>query len=138
MAYQATFINRSAQFGQVDYDVMYSDDSQLLPDVRLHKSFSDKNDNPEYLDQLAATDIQNILAEQAAQAAYSPILVASQENLNQINNLAQSTSDIINQLVNSNDISLSQADTLATDAIQAATQATSVATQIINIVAGNS
>ncbi len=64
MTYQPTWINRLAQFDTVQYDVIYDDDEQVLPQVRLTKIFPVSEDTADGLAALAETDISAILYSQ--------------------------------------------------------------------------
>lgn len=65
MTYRYQFINRLDQFGQANYDAIYTDDAGILPQVRVNKTFPIEMDNPDGMAAIAADDIADILAGQA-------------------------------------------------------------------------
>jgi len=57
MAYNYQFINRLSQYGYTSYDLILTDDSGIMPDVRLMKEFKVGEDND--LDSIGATECNN-------------------------------------------------------------------------------
>jgi hypothetical protein len=61
--YKAHYINPLIQYGRIDFTLVIEDDEGIVPTYRLEKSFLESV-TAEELDQIAAQEIERILAEQ--------------------------------------------------------------------------
>ena len=93
--YQATWINRCDQYGQVTYTLILDDDAGIRPEVRVEKNFSDQLDTPVVRSALALQTALRAIKDQDNPAPSSPPWQVVRQNL-----LAQhpELQNLINQL----------------------------------------